>query len=59
MNLITCNSNCKYQVDGYCELDKPSEVSNSTLTACPYFKQNTAEMFLPSYRDFSEPGRLH
>lgn len=30
MSLIHCTSNCLYQQDGYCSLEKASQVSNSS-----------------------------
>lgn len=36
MGIIQCAENCKFQNDGYCELNKPSLV-NSLTSACPYF----------------------
>ncbi|MDR3645700.1 MAG: hypothetical protein P4M02_11575 [Clostridia bacterium] len=30
MSLIQCNSNCSYQLDGYCRLDKAAQVTNQT-----------------------------
>ena len=36
MGIIQCAENCKYQSDGYCTLDKCSNV-NSTENDCPYF----------------------
>jgi len=36
MGIIQCAENCKYQIEGYCTLDKCSNV-NSLENSCPYF----------------------
>lgn len=36
MGIIQCAEDCKYQIDGYCNLDKCSTV-NSLENSCPYF----------------------
>ncbi len=36
MSLIQCAENCKYQVDGYCNLEICSNI-NSPDKDCPYF----------------------
>ena len=36
MGIIQCSSNCKYQIDGYCTLDKCGTV-NSINADCPYY----------------------
>lgn len=40
MSIIQCAENCKYQVDGYCSLDKCSNV-NSLTNSCPYFTERS------------------
>ena len=38
MSLIHCSSNCLYQHDGYCELDKAAEITNCEKTGgCLHF----------------------
>ena len=47
MKMIQCAFDCKFQKDGYCELDKISVV-NSISKACPHYKRksdNKAEGF--------------
>lgn len=36
MGIIQCAENCKYQIEGYCNLDKCTTV-NSLDNPCPYF----------------------
>ena len=36
MGLIQCAEHCKFQIDGYCNLEKCSTV-NSLNKNCPYF----------------------
>ncbi len=36
MGLIQCSKQCKFQSDGYCQLEKCSTV-NSVSNDCPYF----------------------
>lgn len=36
MGIIQCAEDCKYQNDGYCSLDKCSNI-NSLNNSCPYF----------------------
>lgn len=36
MAIIQCAENCKFQLDGYCSLDKCSNV-NSLENACPHY----------------------
>lgn len=35
MGIIQCAENCKYQKDGYCNLEKPTTVG-SIDSSCPY-----------------------
>lgn len=35
MGIIQCAEECKYQLDGYCSLEKPTTV-NSLDGGCPY-----------------------
>lgn len=38
MGLIPCDSQCKYQIDGYCTLDSIETVNNSVISqGCAYF----------------------
>lgn len=38
MTLIPCDCDCKYQKDGYCNLEKPSVVTNvNTEKGCAYY----------------------
>lgn len=36
MAIIQCSEKCKFQIDGYCQLEKFSTV-NSITDDCPYF----------------------
>ncbi len=36
MGIIQCAENCRHQTDGYCTLDKCSNVT-SLENSCPYF----------------------
>ncbi len=36
MGIIQCSENCKFQLEGYCNLDKLSTVT-SVKNNCPYF----------------------
>lgn len=36
MTLIPCDSDCKYQKEGYCTLDSPGAVSNN-MTGCVHY----------------------
>lgn len=38
MNIVLCAKNCKYQKDGYCNINLPSSVINSNKSECLYFK---------------------
>lgn len=40
MGLIQCAEKCKYQKEGYCNLDKPSTVSLNN-SVCPYYEPNS------------------
>ena len=37
MSLITCSAKCKYQKEGYCSLDTPSNVTNTNNIGCAHF----------------------
>ncbi len=38
MGLISCNSDCKYQKDGYCELESIEKINNSIIAqGCAYY----------------------
>ena len=39
MSIIPCSEECKFQIEGYCSLEKPSTV-NSIKNDCPYFIPN-------------------
>ncbi|MBO5019228.1 MAG: hypothetical protein J6D52_01050 [Clostridia bacterium] len=39
MGIIQCAENCRYQRDGYCDLDGISVV-NSLSGGCPYYIEN-------------------
>lgn len=40
MGLIQCADDCKYQIDGYCQLEICSNV-NSLENSCPYYISNS------------------
>lgn len=42
MGIIQCSHKCKYQIEGYCTLDKLSTV-NSVTTDCPYFTEESID----------------
>lgn len=42
MGIIQCAEDCKYQLDGYCRLDKCTTV-NSVTKNCPYFIKCSAD----------------
>ena len=37
MNFIPCASDCFYQHDGYCRLNRSAAVTNSKNVGCPHF----------------------
>lgn len=37
MCLIPCSENCIYQIEGYCNLDMPGNVTNSKGNGCIHF----------------------
>ncbi len=43
MAIIQCAENCKYQFDGYCNLEKCSTV-NLLNRDCPYFLPRSADI---------------
>ena len=56
MGFIQCALNCKYQKEGFCNLEKCSTV-NSVNDACPYFESadNVECFFKVSYTDKGDP----
>ncbi len=42
MSMIPCSLNCKYQIDGVCELKLPSAVSLKN-EKCPHFVERKAK----------------
>lgn len=40
MGMIQCIENCKFQSDGYCNLEKCGKI-NSPQNDCPYFTEKT------------------
>ena len=41
MGIIPCDSNCKYQKDGYCMLESIEKVNNCVISqGCAYFVEN-------------------
>lgn len=38
MGIILCNSDCKYQKDGYCTLESIEKINNSVVSqGCAYY----------------------
>lgn len=37
MTLITCDCDCVYQQEGYCRLETPSVITNSTDKGCAHY----------------------
>ncbi|MFZ2538068.1 MAG: hypothetical protein WAX04_04130 [Oscillospiraceae bacterium] len=37
MNLITCDENCKYQNEGYCQLNQNAVINGLKVNGCSYF----------------------
>ncbi len=37
MSLISCDDCCIYQKDGYCTLETPTAVNNSTAVGCAHY----------------------
>ncbi len=42
MGIIQCSEGCKYQLDGYCTLEKTGTVSTINR-ACPYYKERSTD----------------
>ncbi|MEE1161835.1 MAG: hypothetical protein U0K70_07245 [Acutalibacteraceae bacterium] len=42
MGVIWCAENCKYQADGYCQLNNCGTV-NSLKGVCPYFTEKSLD----------------
>ena len=38
LSLIPCKEPCKYQVDGYCELNEISRITAQKISGCQYFQ---------------------
>lgn len=44
MGLIQCAADCKYQADGYCELEAVARVTDVTNRAqCPHYVRRSAD----------------
>lgn len=43
MNMISCNADCVYQKDGYCDLNFIPEISGSAVCGCHYYKRENTE----------------
>ena len=43
MGIIPCAEPCRYQKEGYCELNRCT-VINSVASACPYFLERSADL---------------
>lgn len=41
MNIVSCNSDCEYQIDGYCYLKKMQITNNSQKNKCCYYKEKS------------------
>lgn len=37
MSIIPCSAHCKYQMDGYCTLDRPTTVNNLLDYGCVHY----------------------
>ena len=57
MGIIQCAENCKYQNDGYCGLDKCSNI-NSLNNPCPYFVKRLLDK-CDSLSEISDSNKLH
>lgn len=43
MTIIPCDCNCIYQTDGYCQLEKPSYITNNHDNGCAHFIEKGSE----------------
>lgn len=50
MNLIPCDADCKHQNEGYCCLDKASQVTN-TQGGCAYYEGSKRKTSLSDSKD--------
>ncbi len=50
-SMIPCSADCVYQKDGYCNLDAPAIVTNTSKTGCVHriqLKDNASKQMLPN-----------
>lgn len=62
MNLISCNLDCHYQHEGYCNLDNPAAVGSSCTRDCIYYVQKgqfSPQNRVDSLPHGSDPDELH
>ncbi len=57
MGIIQCAENCKHQIDGYCQLDKCSNVT-SLENSCPYFVNRLFNKS-DSLREIADGNKFH
>lgn len=43
MNLINCSEDCRYQLEGYCKLEKVTGISSVKVNGCSYFRARKKE----------------
>lgn len=55
MSIIPCNTDCKYQKEGYCELKSTAQVTNTNEKGCAHYIKKTADDNTPAdENDFIE-----
>ena len=53
MNMVPCISDCFYQCDGFCRLEKYMPITNSSFKGCPYYKPKSSGIYLPPSEKFN------
>ena len=61
MNIIPCSLNCKFQDDGYCNLEHTASVSNCGEIGCAYYISKTTESHdqVESFTDIAGSNNLY
>ncbi|MDD6237768.1 MAG: hypothetical protein PUB00_10400 [Clostridiales bacterium] len=58
MNMISCNTDCVYQKDGFCNLNFIPEISSTAVGGCHYYKKEEKAHFTQENNGKSESGNI-
>ena len=58
MNMISCNTDCIYQKDGFCNLNFIPEISSTAVCGCHYYKKEEKADLTQENNGKAESGNI-